>query len=363
MKKPVFFLSLVMLSGCASVGMNLDESHMRVVAPSGQQLAADPVYDVIPITAAVVSQQHVSEQRQDAHPYDNPAMHQAIQDYHYHIQPSDVLNITVFDHPELVSQAASNLSTEESGIMVTKAGTIFYPYAGVVPVAGKTAEEVRALLTQRLARYLRNPQVQVRVAGYRSQHVDVSGEVKKPGVLPITDTPLTVMEAINRSDGPTADADMSDVVVTHGNITTHLDLQNLQDKGDRSQNRLLQTGDVVTVGDIRRKKVYIMGEVTKQAALVMNKGHVSLAEALGEAGGLNLSYADARRIYVIRGNLDHPTIYKLDGNAPDAMLLASSFQLQPKDIVYVATANIGRWGRTISNLSPALNWLPLIRLP
>jgi polysaccharide export outer membrane protein len=54
----------------------------------------------------------------------------------------------------------------------------------------------------------------------------------------------------------------------------------------------------------------------------------------------------------------HPTIYKLDGNQPDAMLLASAFPLQSKDVIYVATANIARWGRTLNHLLPAIQWLP-----
>ena len=43
-------------------------------------------------------------------------------------------------------------SPEENGSQVHADGTVFYPYVGTIPVSGKTVEEVRQLITERIAR-------------------------------------------------------------------------------------------------------------------------------------------------------------------------------------------------------------------
>ena len=66
------------------------------------------------------------------------------------------------------------------GYVVSPQGDIQFPYAGVMRVAGKTANEVRAQMARVLSRVVRDPQMTVRVLGFRSQRVYVDGEVKTP---------------------------------------------------------------------------------------------------------------------------------------------------------------------------------------
>ena len=93
----------------------------------------------------------------------------------YRIGPFDVLDISVFEVPELTKS-----------VQVGDTGTINLPLVGEVLVAGRTPQDVERDLTARLgAKYLQNPQVTVYVKEYNSQSVTVSGAVKKPGVYPI----------------------------------------------------------------------------------------------------------------------------------------------------------------------------------
>ena len=122
----------------------------------------------------------------------------------YRIGPYDILNIIVWDHPELTTPTTQIANPAESGILVDSKGYIFFPFAGRVKVGGLTLDKAREMLQEKLKAYVRDPQLSVRVAQFRSQEVEIVGEVNKPGILPITDRQLTVMQAINLSGGVNA---------------------------------------------------------------------------------------------------------------------------------------------------------------
>ncbi|OXH82500.1 exopolysaccharide biosynthesis protein, partial [Burkholderia multivorans] len=85
------------------------------------------------------------------------------------------------------------------GQTVAADGTIYFPFVGRIRAAGKTVGQIRDELSSRLARYVKNPQIDVRVLSFRSQKVQVTGEVKQPGPLAVSDVPLTLVDAISRS--------------------------------------------------------------------------------------------------------------------------------------------------------------------
>ena len=119
----------------------------------------------------------------------------------YRVGPEDVLNITVWDHPELTIPAGSYRTAEESGIEIQANGKIFYPFAGHFSVLNKTVNQIRDILTKRLRTYIQNPQISVRLAGYYSQKIQVLGSVRQPQTQPVKSAPISVMEAINQSGG------------------------------------------------------------------------------------------------------------------------------------------------------------------
>ncbi len=282
----------------------------------------------------------------------------------YRVGPRDVLNITVWGHPELTIPAGQFRSAESSGNVVGEDGNIYYPYAGVVKAAGKTVEEIRDELTRKVSRYIERLQLDVRVAAYRSQRVYVVGEVNQPGIQLVRDIPLTVLEAINSAGGVTLEADQRNITLSRDSKTYSINLLALYEGGDISQNVMLKNGDVLNVPDRQFNKVFVLGDTgasgtgsARSRSIFMNKGRMTLTEAISDAGGPDQITSDPARIFVFRGGLGKPEIFHLDAKSPDALLLADRFPLQPRDVVYVDRAEGIRWNQIIAQIQPTISLL------
>ncbi|WP_300435875.1 polysaccharide export protein [Zoogloea sp.] len=275
----------------------------------------------------------------------------------YKIGPGDILSIIVWDHPELTTPAGQYRSADQAGTVVTEDGTIYYPYVGALQVAGKTTRQVRDLLASRLSKFIEKVQLDVRMAAFRSKRVYVVGEVIKPGLQEVTDIPMTVLEAVNRAGGFGPEADHSRVLLTRKGTTYRVDIQAMYEAGATEQNALLEPGDILNVQDRSFNKIFVLGEVAKPGSLIMSKKRSTLAEALADAGYIAQDRSNPKWIYVMRGESDVPELFHLDGSSPDSMLLADRFTLQPRDIVYVDTADVVRWNRVVTNILPTAQTL------
>lgn len=280
----------------------------------------------------------------------------------YLIGAGDVLNIVVWDHPELaiapagsaLTADASSLSSVGNGYNVSPAGLIQFPYVGNLKLGGLTEYEARDLLATRLAKYFKDPQVTVRIQSYRSGRVYVDGEVRTPGLQAVNDVPMTLPEAIGRAGGFTATADRSSVAISRNGNTTAINLPQLTALGINPSSILLGSGDLVRVLSRDESKVYVMGEVTRPLAQPLRNGRLTLNEALGEAGGVSPTSGDPRQIYVVRSAPDgQPEIYHLDARSPVAYALAEGFELKSRDVVYVDPSALVRWNRVISLILPS----------
>lgn len=270
----------------------------------------------------------------------------------YRIGPYDRLQITVWEHPELNDPGGEKILPELAGKVVDDNGDLYYPYVGDVHVAGKTVSEVRTLLTRELSKYFRKVKLDVRVLSFQSHRAAVVGEVKTPGIQAMTETPLTVAEAISRAGGVTEHADMSNVALARDGKLYKIDVLALYEKGGTTQNLLLKDGDVLNIPDSKDNQVFVMGEVGKQQALPINKGRMSLSQALAEAYGVDFNSSRPEKIYVIRPGDMNPEIFQLNAESPDALILADQFPLQPHDTVFVGTAGVTQFSRVLNQILP-----------
>jgi len=249
-------------------------------------------------------------------------------DADYRVGPGDVLEVEVYDDPDL-----SGLVTVQHG------GEISFPLLGDVDVNGLTAREVRETLTRLLAKdYLVDPQVAVRVKEHRSQWITVVGEVARPGKYFLQGS-KTLLELLTEAGGFTSQAS-GEVMVSRQNapetpaegenggtepvrIFLSPDQPPVQQKAALALQ--LKNGDIVTATSTQF--FYVSGEVKNPGSYPITPG-LTVLKAVSVAGGLTkfgskgkveilrkVSQGDAERIKIDLGDIE-------GGKKPDVPLEA-----------------------------------------
>lgn len=324
--------------------------------------AAQQLVDIIPITPEVVAGQQVALAATQIQASLPSNVQREIDNYEYHVDKGDMVHITVYDHPELTNPSGSNNNNiQNSGIIVENDGTIYYPYIGKVQVAGLTVDEIRERIATPLSQYIASPQVSVRVIGYNAKRAYITGQVNEPGPQPITNVPMTILDAIARAGGLSDNANWHEVLLSRNGQDIRVSVYEMLNNGRLGQNMLLQHGDVLHVPVVGQRQVYVLGELNRVNTLPVGNITMSLTEALTRSGGLNQITSNAEGIFVIRpqapGSGKVATLYQLNVRNAIAFAVGAQFMLQPSDIVYVTTAPVTRWNRVISQIIPSLNAL------
>jgi polysaccharide biosynthesis/export protein len=164
----------------------------------------------------------------------------------YKIGPMDVIDVTVFQVPEL-----------SKTVQVGADGAINLPLVGNVQAAGKTAGEIERDLTAKLGKkYLQSPQVNVYIKEYNSQRVTVDGAVKRPGVYPLHG-PVTLLQVIATAEGFADTADSTVVIFRMedgARSAAKFDVAGI--RSGSVQDPEIRKGDVVVVSNSTMKESY-----------------------------------------------------------------------------------------------------------
>jgi len=305
---------------------------------------------VVPITSQLIAENRTAKRVSEV-----PAELLSYRQDSYRIHPGDTLLITVWNHPELTTPAGTQQQAVANGRMVRPDGTLYFPYAGELAVGEMTIEQVRSTLTDRLARYLKDPQVDVNVVGYGSR-VALQGAFVDTSAQEISTIPLTLSQAIGRARIDVDQADLAGFVLTRDGRNYPLDLDALNRDNAVAPEIYLKPGDRLFLPFNDRKEVYVVGEVLRPQAITFKTTDLSLTQALGRVGGLNPITAKGSAVYVIRGveNMQQTpaTVYHLDARSPVSFALSNQFMLKPADVVFVSAAGITRWNRFLTQLLP-----------
>ena len=273
----------------------------------------------------------------------------------YRIGPLDMVQVVVWEHPELTSPMGQY---QPAGQKVTTDGKLFYPYAGELQAAGLTAQELRTEITKRLSdKILNDPQVDVRVTGYNSLKLFVSGEVRRPGYISFDEKPMTLPVALAEAGGFTDDADLSMIQIRRDGKIYNLDYSTIFASDLPVDKILLKPNDKLYVSSKKEtqlnNRVYVLGEVQRTGVIEMYERKLTLMDALATSGGLQAVNASSRSIYVIRNTSDERIdVFHLNAKNAMALAMANKFNLTSHDLVYVDASDLVTWNRIMGLILP-----------
>jgi len=210
----------------------------------------------------------------------------------YRVGPRDLLQIRVFEMPDLTAQPQHRVSED---------GTISLPPLDDVQVAGLTegevAQKIKGLLE---AKYAQRATVEVTVQEFRSRPISIIGAVKNPGSLPFSGR-WTLLEAITASGGiddnhgsvlyvlRRADNGLSDQVA--------ISVEDLLVRADPRVNIPLLANDLINVPGAVQITLYCLGAVVRPGAVEFKSTErITLLAAIARAGGLTDRAAKTIRI-------------------------------------------------------------------
>lgn len=157
----------------------------------------------------------------------------------YHIQPGDILQVTVWKEQDLQAE-----------VLVRPDGAFSFPLAGDVDTRGKSVEDLRLELTRRLERYVPKPVVTIAVRQIVGNRIFVVGQVNRPGDFQFS-RPVDVMQALSMAGGTTSFAALNDIVILRrerGQLQSiRFHYAEVARGKDLSQNILLNSGDTIVV--------------------------------------------------------------------------------------------------------------------
>ncbi len=274
------------------------------------------------------------------------ARQQPVLDRAYVLGPDDGLSISVTDVPELDSKALGVLRIDHQG-------NIRLPIVGRVHASGLTVDDLEGQIGRGLSTIMKNPEVSVSVAEYRSHPVSVLGAVRNPGVYQVTG-PKTLFEVLSLAGGLNPDAS-NRIKITRaasagklplssarldmsGFYVAELNVRSVMEAKDPEENITVLANDVITVP--KADMVYVVGAVNKSGGFPLSeREQISVLQAVSLAEGLD-KIANGKAARILRQ--ESPGAQRtelvinveriLDGRAKDVSLQANDILFIPNSM-------------------------------
>ncbi len=273
----------------------------------------------------------------------------------YTLSSGDVLSIQLWAYPEITPPVQDIANAKSIGYPIDSNGNIQLPLVGQLHVAGKTLAETNRYIRSQFARYLKHPDVVVRVLSYEGRRYFVNGQVMRSGQYTLNDQQISVYTALGMAGGvDTKTGDNTNIQLIRNGQTYNLNAITLERQGLSLHNLLIQANDTLFVNTRQDQKLYVMGESSRSQALALRDQGMMLSDVLGESEGINPLSASAARIFVMRTNLNSKTstIYHLNLSNLGNLALANQFPMQKNDIVYIDATGLTRWQRVVNQIIP-----------
>jgi polysaccharide biosynthesis/export protein len=233
-------------------------------------------------------------------------------------------------------------------------GFIFVPFAGRIPAAGRTVQDIGADIGARLEKKANHPEVLVRMTKNFSSNATVVGEVNTSTRVPLVPGNERLLDALAAAAGVRQPVNKMTIQVTRNENVYSLPLETII--RDPKQNVRLQPGDVITAL-FQPYSFTALGATGKVDEINFETQGITLAQALARSGGLIDERSNARGVFIFRFepkdalSWPHqpvatnpeglvPSVFRIDLTDPRSFFLIQSFPIENKDILYVSNAPI-----------------------
>lgn len=270
------------------------------------------------------------------------------------LRRGDVIDITVLDTGEDGLFSPTQSKTLNLGrFTVDQSGSVNIPFVGKQRVVDSTPEGLQSQVVAGLKGSAVNPQAVVTVVDKPTSAVMLSGAVKTPGKIVLTARQERVLDALNQAGGPTVAPGAANVTVVRGSQRASAPLDRVM-REDRQNIRLSPDDQIMIDGDAASYTA--LGAFKSAGEFQFEAGKLTLAQAVGRAGGLLDDRADARNVYVFRNEIIQvpaatgakgpvatttsmrPVIYHVNMRDASSIALMQLFQMQKGDVLYASNA-------------------------
>ncbi len=248
---------------------------------------------------------------------------------------------------------------------VSRNGAVSIPYAGEVRAAGQSIPALQERIRKRLEDRAIEPQVIVTLLTSASAQVTIMGDVGAPGRQVVDLSGTRIMDALAKAGGLRGTDHEARITLQRGALSKSFRLSELV--ADATLNAFLQPGDVVYVSADRRSFV-AMGASGANGSISFDGKNLTLASAIGKAGGLLDNRADPGFVYLYREVdrkvleaigiplKDHaeqlvPVIYHANLREPQGIFAANHFAMQDNDVLYISNASSYEFSKYITLLN------------
>lgn len=273
----------------------------------------------------------------------------------------DVIKVTIweaapgglFTSQVNLSMGAGSQSVTIPDQVVTQEGTISVPFVGAPKVQGQTVRSVEKMLRRSLTGKAMDPQVLVTVVRSSSSAVTVTGDAIGGAQLPLGPNGFRILDAVAAVGGIKSPVNETFVGLSRAGRQEEVPFAVLLN--DPNENVFLRPRDVLSV--MRKPVTFtVLGAAGRNADINFDGPSLSLAQALGKAGGFIDLRADASGVFIFRREEAKdviamgrstpltalggpvPVIYRVDLSGANGLIAAQAFRMEPGDLVYVSNA-------------------------
>lgn len=345
----------VALAGCTSSGPSA-----RAVKSAENQAVANADIKIVDVTDAVARQVIASSR--------SALFSEALGDGYpvgAIVGKGDVLDIAIWEAPpaalfgaaggdaRLSSSSSTARGTSLPEQMVNSDGRITIPFAGSIPAAGRTPQQIERDIAGRLKGMAHQPQVIIRLVRNATSNVTIVGDVTNSTRVPLTANGERLLDILAAAGGVKQPVGKTTIQITRGEKVASLPLEAVIK--DPQQNIRLQPDDVVTAL-FQPYSFTALGATGTNAEINFEGTGITLVQALGRVGGLQDQRADVKGVFVFRleepSALDPaiangaqttpdgkiPVIYRVDMKNPATFFIAQGFPIRNRDVLYVSNA-------------------------